>query len=148
MRNGTGRAALYLSGVVVCVSSACSQGSGEQVRGEQIGVSAAALQGPNGIQADLVTDSEWGQGYCVRVVVRNRHPSATTRTWSVGLDLGSSTTFATWDGAFSANTGVVTVTPRHNAAIAPSGSTQFGFCSRPAIGISAISTGCVRSIAC
>jgi hypothetical protein len=91
---------------------------------------AAALQGANGISADLVMDSQWGQGYCARVVLANHHPSATTGTWSVALDLGAATTFTTWDGVFSGNTGRVTVGPQpYNAAIPPSGTAAFGLCA-------------------
>src|SRR6185369_14457442 len=51
-------------------------------------------------------------------------------TWSVGLNLGAATTFTTWDGVFSANTGSVVVTPQtYNAAIAHGASTQFGVCA-------------------
>jgi hypothetical protein len=97
---------------------------------EKVGTSSVALTGANGISADLVLDSQWGQGYCARVIVRNDHPSATTGSWSVSLDLGPGTTFTTWDGVFSGNTGVVTVTPQSfNAAIPPSASRQFGVCA-------------------
>jgi hypothetical protein len=104
---------------------------------EHVGTSSAALSGPNGISADLVLDSQWDQGYCARVVVSNHHPSATTGSWSVGLNLGPSTTFTTWDGVFSGNTGSVTVTPdSSNMAILPAESKQFGLCaSIPSPGI-------------
>ncbi|MDF3069021.1 MAG: hypothetical protein K0R38_4622 [Polyangiaceae bacterium] len=96
---------------------------------EKVGASSAALTGANGIQADVVLDSQWGQGYCARVIVRNDHPSATTGSWSVALDVGTGTTFTTWDAVFSGNTGVLTVTPQSsNAAIPPSTSRQFGVC--------------------
>ncbi len=104
---------------------------------EEVGTSAAPLQGTNGIAAEVVLDSQWGQGYCARVVVRNEHPTATTGSWSVTLDVGPGTTFSTWDAAFSGNTGVVTVTSlSSNAAIAPSQSKQFGVCaSTPTPGV-------------
>lgn len=104
---------------------------------EKVGTSSAALTGANGISADLVLDSQWGQGYCARVIVRNAHPSATTGTWSVSLDVGPGTTFTTWDGVFSGSTGVVTVTPQaQNAAIPPAASREFGVCaSRPSAAV-------------
>ena len=110
------------------ILSACSDVSSQG--GEEVGSTRAALQGPNGISADLVIDSHWAQGYCARVVVRNQHPTATTGTWSVGMNLGPGTTFTTWDATFSGNTGNVTVTPvPHNTAIAPGGTAQFGVCA-------------------
>ena len=87
----------------------------------------------NGIGASLVLDSQWNEGYCARIIVTNQHPSATTGTWSVELNLGASSAQDPWGGSFSGSTGQVTVNPAgYNAAIAPSQSTQFGFCaSRP-----------------
>ncbi|RYZ03366.1 MAG: hypothetical protein EOO73_28310 [Myxococcales bacterium] len=96
---------------------------------EKVGTTSSALTGANGIKADLVFDSQWGQGYCARVIVRNDHPSATTGSWSVSLDVGPGTTFTTWDAVFSGTTGVVTVTPQSGSgAIPPSQSRQFGVC--------------------
>ena len=100
------------------------------VTDEPTAVSTARLAGANGIDAELVFDSQWGQGYCARVIVRNDHPSATTGTWSVALNVGAGTTFTTWDAVFSGDTGVVTVTPQSsNAAIPPSETRQFGLCA-------------------
>src|SRR5215216_4915870 len=93
---------------------------------EQLETSSAGLKGANGIGAEVVLDSQWDQGYCARVIVSNEHPSATTGTWSVTLDVGPGATFSTWDGVFSGNTGIVTVTPHSsNAAIPPSQQRQF-----------------------
>lgn len=97
---------------------------------EQVGSAQAGLSGPNGIRAELVTDSSWDQGYCVRVVLTNEHPTASTSTWNVALDLGQSSTFSTWDGVFSGSTGAITVGPTQGkGVIAPAASTQFGFCA-------------------
>ncbi len=108
---------------------ACS-GPSSDAPAEHAGASRAALDGLNGISANLEFDSQWGQGYCVRVVLENAHPSATTGTWEVVVDLGAATTFTTWDGVFSGSTGVVSVTPEvYNAAVPPAESRQFGFCA-------------------
>lgn len=97
---------------------------------EPLGASLAGLKGDNGIGAEVVLDSQWEQGYCARVIVSNEHPSATTGTWSVTLDVGPGATFSSWDGVFSGNTGIVTVTPQpSNAAIAPGEQRQFGLCA-------------------
>jgi hypothetical protein len=97
---------------------------------EQIELRQSALLGANGISADLVIDTQFGSGYCARVIVRNGHPTATTGTWTVGLKLDAAVTYTTWQGVFSGNTGLVTVTPlAQNAAIPPSASTQFGLCA-------------------
>lgn len=82
-------------------------------------------------------DAQWGLGYCARVLVRNQHPSATTGTWAVALDLGASTTFTTWNAVFSAGTGLALVGPEaHNAAIPPSQVRELGVCaSIPSPGI-------------
>jgi len=97
---------------------------------EQIDVRQSALLGANGISAELVIDTQFGTGYCARVIVSNAHPTATTGTWSVGLKLDAAVTYTTWQGVFSGNTGAVTVTPlAQNAAIPPSANTQFGLCA-------------------
>ncbi len=87
---------LALSLLAACGSEA------QPTKESDIGTLEAPLDGANGIAADLVLDSQWGQGYCAHVVVRNQHPSATTGSWSVQLGLGAATTFTTWDAAFSA----------------------------------------------
>ncbi|WP_437983363.1 cellulose binding domain-containing protein [Sorangium sp. So ce117] len=122
----------WAAAAALALLPACSDGSTES-----IGTSQAALQGANGISADRVIDSQWAQGYCARIVVSNQHPSATTGTWSVALDVGPGAIFSSWDGTFSGSTGQITVTPQgSNAAIPPSGSRQFGFCaSIPSPGI-------------
>jgi hypothetical protein len=118
-----------LSTLALSLLAACGS-EGEPTKENDIGTLQAPLDGANGIAADLVLDSQWGQGYCAHVVVRNQHPSATTGSWSVQLGLGAATTFTTWDAAFSAQTGTVTANSMsHNAAIAPSQSKQFGFCA-------------------
>ncbi|WP_437676908.1 cellulose binding domain-containing protein [Sorangium sp. So ce131] len=123
---------MWAAAAALALLPACSDGSTEP-----ISTSQAALQGANGINADLVIDSQWGQGYCTHVVVSNQHPSATTGTWSVGLNVGPGAIFSSWDGTFSGSTGQITVTPQgNNAAIPASGSVQFGFCaSIPSAGI-------------
>lgn len=123
---------MWMAAAALSLLPACSDGSTEP-----IGTSQAALQGANGISADRVIDSQWGQGYCAHIVVSNQHPSATTGTWSVALDVGPGAIFSSWDGTFSGSTGQITVTPQGgNAAIPPSGSRQFGFCaSIPSPGI-------------
>src|SRR4051794_26801965 len=108
--------------IALAFAAACNGLPAESISAEQ-----APLQGPNGISADLVIDTQWAQGYCARVIVSNHHATATTNRWSVGLDLRTSTTYTTWTGVFSGSTGSVTVTPTtYNAAIPPGGNTQLG----------------------
>jgi cellulase/cellobiase CelA1 len=45
---------------------------------EQIDVRQSALQGANGINAELVIDTQWSTGYCARVIVSNGHRAATS----------------------------------------------------------------------
>lgn len=135
MHNFQSRWDTWVTAAALALLPACSDGSTEP-----IDTSQAALQGANGISADLVMDSQWGQGYCTHIIVSNQHPSATTGTWSVELDVGPGAVFSTWDGTFSGSTGQITVTPQGgNAAIPPSGSGQFGFCaSIPSPGIAPV----------
>ncbi|WP_437725769.1 cellulose binding domain-containing protein [Sorangium sp. So ce861] len=123
---------MWVAAAALAFVPACGDGSTEP-----IGTSQAALQGPNGISADLVIDSQWGQGYCASVTVSNQHASATTGTWSVGLDVGAGAIFSSWNGTFSGSTGQITVTPQgNNAAIPAPGSVQLGFCANiPSPGI-------------
>ena len=103
---------------VIALAAGCGSGSGTPT--ETVGTMASALTGANGIKADVVLDSQWAQGYCARIVVGNDHPTATTGSWSVTLDVGPGTTFTTWDGVFSGNTGIVTVTPQSANAVTAS----------------------------
>ncbi|WP_437938196.1 cellulose binding domain-containing protein [Sorangium sp. So ce341] len=123
---------MWRAAAALALLPACGDGSKELIDTAQV-----ALEGANGISADRVMDSQWGQGYCTRIIVSNQHPSATTGTWSVGLDVGPGAIFSSWDGTFSGSTGQITVTPLgNNAAIPPSGDVEFGFCaSIPSPGI-------------
>lgn len=122
---------MRVAAAALALLPACGSGSTEP-----IGTSQAALQGANGISADLVIDSQWGQGYCASITVSNQHSSATTGTWSVELNVGPGAIFSSWNGTFSGLTGQISVTPDGNGAIAPSGTAQLGFCaSTPSPGI-------------
>ncbi|WP_437634071.1 cellulose binding domain-containing protein [Sorangium sp. So ce854] len=122
---------MRVAAAALALLPACSDGSTEP-----ISTSQAALQGANGISADLVIDSQWGQGYCASITVSNQHSSATTGTWSVELNVGPGAIFSSWNGTFSGLTGQISVTPDGNGAIAPSGTAQLGFCaSTPSPGI-------------
>ncbi|WP_437666024.1 cellulose binding domain-containing protein [Sorangium sp. So ce1182] len=121
---------MRVAAAALALLPACSGGSTEPGSTEPTSTSQAALQGANGINADRVMDSQWGQGYCTHIIVSNQHPSATTGTWSVELNVGPGAVVSSWNGTFSGSTGQITVTPQGgNGAIAPSGSAQFGFCA-------------------
>ncbi|AUX29269.1 hypothetical protein SOCE836_013570 [Sorangium cellulosum] len=132
MHNLQSRWDMWVAAAALALVPACGDGSTEP-----IGTSQAALQGANGISADLVIDSQWGQGYCASITVSNQHATATTGTWSVGLDVGAGAIFSSWNGTFSGSSGQITVTPQgSNAAIPASGNVQLGFCANiPSPGI-------------
>jgi len=74
--------------------------------------------------------TDWGGGYCATVSVANPTSSATT-TWTARFNLNGATIYTSWNGNFSANSGIVTVTPiSWNQVIGP-GQTNatIGFCA-------------------
>ena len=71
-------------------------------------------------------------GYCATVTVTNQGPGA-IQSWKVDLALGNAVyNGGGWNGQFTASTGGVLHVSNvsYNGALAPSASTQFGFCAQ------------------
>jgi cellulase/cellobiase CelA1 len=62
------------------------------------------------LSAVAAVQADWGAGYCVHLEVTNESTTATS-TWSLMVDLQGSIITGSWNGAFSGNSGVVTVGP-------------------------------------
>lgn len=95
--------------------------------------STAALVSKGGLDATLVTQSIWNDGYCGEVVLTNHHPTAAVSAWQVSVDIASMTIQNNWSANAIGSTGAVSFTPKDwNTTIAPGGTTRFGFCARSA----------------
>jgi hypothetical protein len=84
-----------------------------------------------GISVLRVVETDWGGGYCVHLDVTNVAASPTTN-WTATLDTNQSTLFTSWNGNFSANSGIITVTPAlaSNQVIGPNATDgSIGFCA-------------------
>lgn len=103
----------------VCSANVCQAGTGG---------------GGGTLQASLQVTSDWGAGYCVELNVINNNVAPTTN-WTVNVNIPGATTFTTWNGNFSGNTGSVNITPvaAWNQVI-PAGATDssIGFCANRA----------------
>jgi Cellulose binding domain/HYR domain len=111
-----------VNGRVCTVNGDCQSGS----------CNGGICQQPSGqFTASVSVFTDWGTGYCANVVFKNLSAQPTTN-WSVSLNSGQSTTYTTWNGNFSAATGLIVVTPGFswNKAV-PAGATNqtVGFCA-------------------
>ncbi|MCP8897821.1 endo-1,4-beta-xylanase [Gilvimarinus xylanilyticus] len=76
-------------------------------------------------EATISVSNQWGSGYCADVSIAN-NGSANISNWTVGLGLNGANITNLWNGNLSGDS--VSPAP-HNANIAPSSSTSFGFCA-------------------
>jgi hypothetical protein len=118
-----------------CASGLCSMGLCAPSSG--IATSVAGL-----LQAALTITTDWGSGYCAALDVIN-NALAPTINWNVELDIPQATTFTTWNGFFTASTGLVTVFPagndNYNFQIQPGATdNSIGFCANRNPGTSAL----------
>jgi hypothetical protein len=115
---------------------ACSAGDTCTVGGDCVGnlCVGGVCQAPGGgspIVATVLPTTDWGGGYCMALSATNTGATTVT-SWSVTVSIPQATTFTTWNGNFTGNTGTVTITPAFswNQSIA-SGATDssIGFCA-------------------
>lgn len=86
---------------------------------------------PNLIQTELTFSTDWGSGYCAVLNVTNNAIMPTT-SYTVAIDTNQSTIYTAWNGAFSGDDGVVTITPGFswNSVIQPDATdSSIGFCA-------------------
>jgi hypothetical protein len=100
------------------------------------------------LTGNLVIGSDWGDGYCAKVYLKNTGTSATT-TWTTKIDIGSATLRDNFNSTIVGTTGVISVTPvKHNSIIDPGSEKNFGYCangkSRPTL-ISTTTPGAAAS---
>jgi endoglucanase len=83
----------------------------------------------SGCSASMHVDSSWGGGFNVTVTVTNTSTTSTTKSWSVGWTWPSGQSIVSiWNATGTASGANETATNQsYNGAIAPSGSTTFGF---------------------
>lgn len=89
------------------------------------------------LSGSFVTTTDWGDGYCVELVIDNPTSEATS-TWSAEFDLNGTSIFSIWNLNASGSSGQVSLTPTEewNSEI-PAGGTShsLGFCAtRPSTG--------------
>ncbi len=113
----------------VSLLAACSDGESYE-DDDYLAASQALVQ--NGTDVSLKVTSDWGQGYCADVTLKNNSASNVT-DWRVTLDMKGSTLGNGWNGTFTGTTGLVNVAPAaHNKLISAGGSATFGFCASSA----------------
>jgi hypothetical protein len=78
----------------------------------------------------LPVNNDWGSGYCAVLSITNDSDSATA-SWQVAFDTQGTSIYTSWNGNFSANSGLVSVTPiGWNSVIQPGATdTSIGFCA-------------------
>lgn len=86
---------------VLCSVGVCAPSSG-------IATSVAGL-----LQASFTITSDWGAGYCAALDVINNALQPTVY-WNVQVNIPQATTYTTWNGFFTANTGLATIFPAGN----------------------------------
>ena len=116
-----------------CVSSNDCQ-SGVCAAGHCAATSGIATSSNGLLQAALQITTDWGSGFCAALTVIN-NAFVPTLNWSVNININAATTYTTWNGNFSGNTGPVTVSPAaaFNQVVAPGASdNSIGFCANRA----------------
>jgi hypothetical protein len=86
---------------------------------------------PSSLKGTLVKTTDWGGGYCMTIQAKNT-ATVPTKSWSIVLKTNQSTIYTSWNAAFSANSGTVTVTPTQTwNKVVPAGVTNdtVGFCA-------------------
>lgn len=79
----------------------------------------------NGVEAIVVVDSDWDNGYCARVTLTN-HAPIDIESWMIDLNIHQSTINNLWNGQQAENL----ITPMaYNALITPEEAVNFGFCA-------------------
>jgi len=79
-----------------------------------------------GIQQTLTIDSEWGEGYCARVLVRNS--SQTAKAWRATVPLRGRIQ-SVWKARYTVQGSTLTAEGEdYNRTLAPGAETDFGFC--------------------
>jgi endoglucanase len=107
----------------VCTAGRCAPSSG-------IATSTNGL-----LQASLQITTDWGSGYCAALTVIN-NAFVPTVNYTVNVNINAATTYTTWNGIFSGNTGPVTISPAaaFNQIVAPGASdNSIGFCANRAV---------------
>jgi len=84
--------------------------------------------GPGGIQVDLLTQSDWGTGYCATLVIRNT--SATAIDWTATVPIEGHTT-TTWNAIVGEHDGVLDLEGLSWNNLVPAGGSidSVGFCA-------------------
>ena len=62
------------------------------------------------VAAELQVTTDWGAGYCANMTVTNNAETATT-SWKITIDVSSAQIYTLWNASYTANTGVVELTP-------------------------------------
>ncbi len=124
----------------ICQAPSCSDGvhNGNETDVD-CGGSCPGCSG-GGLTLTLPTNNDWGSGYCAVLNITNLSNSPTT-TWQVAFDTHGTSIYTSWNGTFSANNGMVTVTPiSWNRVIQPGATdSSIGFCANRSSG-SAVAT--------
>ncbi|XYH96359.1 cellulose binding domain-containing protein [Sorangium sp. So ce1128] len=125
----------YFSASFACFLLACSPGN---TGDEQSDALRSGLSSPDGtFEAELTLPSQWGNGYCASVTIKNTSASRTTG-WGVVIGLNGSTLNNAWNVRVTPSEGQFTaIDEGYNGTLEPGASTMWGFCGsgtgRPAL---------------
>src|SRR5205085_474602 len=116
---------------IMTATAGCSPDGAQIGTDEPVSAVRAAVTA-DGTTATVSIYTQWSDGYCANVVVKNEG-TAPTSSWAVRLNIGVMTTSTIWN-ATGAKSGT-TLTLRnmsYNAAIAPQGTVSAGYCAQGA----------------
>jgi len=94
-----------------------------------VSATTAGTSSGSGCSASMHIDSSWGGGFNATVTVTNTSTTTATKSWSVSWTWpGGQTVASMWNATSTASGSSETATSQsYNGAIAPAGSTSFGF---------------------
>ncbi|WP_437578983.1 cellulose binding domain-containing protein [Sorangium sp. So ce887] len=91
---------------------------------------SSGLVSPDGtMTAEITVPSDWGNGYCASVTIRNTGSSETT-AWGLVIGLNGSTLNHAWNARITESNGQMNaVNEGYNGTLAVGASTMWGFCA-------------------
>jgi cellulase/cellobiase CelA1 len=102
----------------------------EPLEDEELDLLDSALTSQDGsMSAEITFQSQWQDGYCADMTIKNEDEEQTSR-WRVVIGLNGSTVTNAWNATLTASDGQISATNKdYNGTLGPRGSTKWGFCA-------------------